>query len=136
MERSKVFLERLSDFTKSLTSLAEALKLDLLKFNEIELDLVKNGQIQKFEYSVELCWKLIKTFLIEQHGIEIVSPKSAIKEFFGVNLIDEEEYELLIKMIDDRNRLSHIYNELFFNEIYSRLVNYLNLMEKVIKKIQ
>lgn len=135
MERSKVFLERLSEFSKSLSSLAEALKLDLSKFNEIELDLIKNGQIQKFEYSIELCWKIIKTFLSEQHGIETVSPKSAIKEFFGVNLVDEEEYELLIQMIDDRNRLSHIYNELFFNEIYSRLVNYLNLMEKVIKKI-
>ncbi len=52
MERSKVFLGRLSDFSKSLTSLAEALKLDLSKYNEIELDLVKNGQIQKFEYSI------------------------------------------------------------------------------------
>jgi hypothetical protein len=60
MERSKVFLERLSDYTKSLTSLSEALKIDLSKFNEIELDLVKNGQIHKFEYSVELCWKLIR----------------------------------------------------------------------------
>lgn len=119
-----------------MTSLAEVLKLDLSKFNEIELDLVKNGQIQKFEYSIELCWKIIKTFLSEQHGIETVSPKSAIKEFFGVNLVDEEEYELLIQMIDDRNRLSHIYNELFFNEIYSRLMKYLSLMQKVIKKIQ
>lgn len=136
MERSRVFIERLSDFSKSLTSLAEALTLNLSKFNEIELDLVKNGQIQKLEYSIELCWKLIKTFLNEQHGIETVSPKSAIKEFFGVNLIDEEEYELLIQMIDDRNRLSHIYNELFFNEIYSRLVIYLDLMEKVMKKIK
>ncbi len=136
MERSKIFLERLSDFSKSVTSLAEALKLDLSRFNEIELDIVKNGQVQKFEYSIELCWKIIKAFLSEQHGIETVSPKSAIKEFFGVNLVDEGEYELLIQMIDDRNRLSHIYNELFFNEIYSRLVNYLNLMEKVIKKIK
>ena len=136
MERSRVFTERFSDFSKSLNSLAEVLKLDLSKFNEIELDLVKNGQIQKFEYSSELCWKIIKAFLSEQHGIETVSPKSAIKEFFGVNLLDEEEYELLIQMIDDRNRLSHIYNELFFNEIYSRLVNYLTLMEKVIKKIK
>lgn len=136
MERSRVFIERLSDFSKSLTSLAEALTLNLSKFNEIELDLVKNGQIQKLEYSIELCWKLIKTFLNEQHGIETVSPKSAIKEFFCVNLIDEEEYELLIQMIDDRNRLSHIYNELFFNEIYSRLVIYLDLMEKVMKKIK
>jgi len=136
MERSKVLLGRLSDFSKSLTSLAEVLKLDLSKYNEIELDLVKNGQIQKLEYSIELCWKTIKTFLSEQHGIETVSPKSAIKEFFGVNLIDEAEYELLIQMIDDRNRLSHIYNELVFQEIYARLVSYLNIMKKVLIKIK
>lgn len=136
MERSKIFLERLSDFSKSLSSLAEALKLDLSKFNEVELDLVKNGQIQKLEYSIELCWKVIKSFLSEQHGIETVSPKSAIKEFFVVNLLDEAEYELLIQMIDDRNRLSHIYNELFFREIYARLVSYLKLMEKVLTKIK
>lgn len=136
MERSKVLLGRLSDFSKSLTSLAEVLKLDLSKYNEIELDLVKNGQIQKLEYSIELCWKTIKTFLSEQHGIETVSPKSAIKELFGVNLIDEAEYELLIQMIDDRNRLSHIYNELVFQEIYARLVSYLNIMKKVLIKIK
>lgn len=55
MERSKVFLEKLSDYSKSLASLSEALNLDLSKFNEIELDLVKNGQVQKFEYSVDIC---------------------------------------------------------------------------------
>lgn len=136
MERSKVFLGKLSDYSKSLASLSEALKLDLSKFNEIELDIVKNGQIQKFEYSVELCWKLIKAFLSEQHGIEAVSPKSAIKEFFIINLLDEGEYELLIQMIDDRNRLSHIYNEVFFEEIYSKLKVYLDLMEKILVKIQ
>lgn len=136
MERSKVFLERLSDFSKSLISLSKALKLDLSKFNEIEIDLVKNGQIQKFEYSVELCWKLVKAFLSEHHGVETVSPKSAVKELFRVNLMDEHEYELFIQMIDDRNRLSHIYNEVFFNEIYSRLENYYDLMEKVLTKIK
>ena len=52
MERSRVFLERFADYSKSLVSLADVLKLDLSKFNEVELDLVKNGQIQKFEYSV------------------------------------------------------------------------------------
>lgn len=80
--------------------------------------------------------ELVKAFLSEQHGIETVSPKSAVKEFFRVNLMDEQEYELSIQMIDDRNRLSHIYNEVFFNEIYSRLKNYHTLMEKVITKIK
>lgn len=75
MEQSNIFLERFSDFSKSLNSFKQTLQLDLTKYKEVELDLIKNGQIQKFEYSVELCWKLLKVYLSEKHGIETVSPK-------------------------------------------------------------
>ena len=46
-------------------------------------------------------------------------------------IISEDEYELLLEMLDDRNRLSHIYKEEFFNEIHSKLSNYLFVMKKV-----
>lgn len=131
MESFNTLTERLSDFTASLKTLEQSLKLDLNNYKEIELDTIKNRQVQKFEYCVELCWKVIKVFLSSRHGIEIVSPKSAIKEFFRVDVISEQEYELLIQMIDDRNRLSHIYNDLFFEDIYLKLNSYLDLMKKV-----
>ena len=135
MERSKILTEKISDYKNAIDSFSIAIDLDLSKYGNVELDLLKNGQIQKFEYALELCWKVLKLFLNEIHGIESVSPKSAIKEFFGIGMIDEAEYELLIQMIDDRNRLSHIYNELFFEEIYSRLNNYLAILVKVYQKV-
>jgi len=136
MESDNTLTARLEDFSSALNTLEQSLRLDLTKYKDIELDVVKSGQIQKFEYCTELCWKAIKVFLNIIHGIDVVSPKSAIKEFYRVELIREPEYELLNQMLDDRNRLSHIYNELFFEEIYLKLNYYLDLMKKVMDKMK
>lgn len=136
MESGSTLKERLADFASALNTFEQSLQLDLSRYRDVELDTIKNGQIQKFEYCEELCWKTIKEFLNSVHGIDAVSPKSAIKEFFRVNLIYEKEYELLSQMLDDRNRLSHIYNELFFENIYSKLNDYLKLMRKVSDKMK
>ena len=136
MESDNTLTARLEDFSSALNTLEQSLRFDLTKYKDIELDVVKSGQIQKFEYCTELCWKAIKVFLNIIHGIDVVSPKSAIKEFYRVELIREPEYELLNQMLDDRNRLSHIYNELFFEEIYLKLNYYLDLMKKVMDKMK
>ena len=70
-------------------------------------------------------------FLNTVHGVDAVSPKSTIKEFYRVALVNEQEYELLNEMLDDRNRLSHIYNELFFEDIYLKLNDYYAVMKKI-----
>ena len=41
------------------------------KYSEIELDLIKNGKIQKFEYCTELAWKVSKIFL-EYQTAEVI----------------------------------------------------------------
>jgi len=136
MESNNQLKTRLADFISALQTFEQAMQLDLTRYKDIELDTLKSGQIQKFEYGVELCWKTIKIFLDVTHGINTVSPKSAIKEFFRIELISESEYELLNQMLDDRNRLSHIYNEMYFDEIYVNLNDYLTLMKKVADKIK
>jgi nucleotidyltransferase substrate binding protein (TIGR01987 family) len=136
MESDNTLKTRTTDFVSVLQTFEQALQLDLTKYKDIELDILKSGQIQKFEYSAELCWKTIKIFLDVEHGLNTVSPKSAIKEFFRIELITEQEYELLNQMLDDRNRLSHIYNALFVNEIYVKLNDYLTLMKRVLSKIK
>lgn len=135
MEPADTLAARLTDFLSSLNTFERSLQLDMTKYKGVELDTVKNGQIQKFEYCIELCWKIIKVFLNTVHGVDAVSPKSTIKEFYRVALVTEQEYELLNEMLDDRNRLSHIYNELFFEDIYLKLNDYLVVMKKVSEKI-
>ncbi len=136
MEPTNTLAARLTDFLSSLNTFERSLQLEMTKYEGVELDTIKNGQIQKFEYSVELCWKTIKVFLNSVHGVDAVSPKSTIKEFYRVALINEQQYELLNEMLDDRNRLSHIYNELFFEDIYLKLNDYLVVMKKVSEKMR
>ena len=135
MESTDTLTARLADFKSALNTLQLSLQLDLGKYNNVELDTVKSGQIQKFEYCTELCWKTVKIFLAHKHGIDTISPKTTIKEFYRISLIDDKNYELLIQMLDDRNRLSHIYNELFFEDIYLKLDVYFKVMKKVLDNI-
>ena len=136
MEPADTLAARLTDFLSSLNTFERSLQLDMTKYKGVELDTIKNGQIQKFEYCIVLCWKIIKVFLNTVHGVDAVSPKSTIKEFYRVDLVNEQEYELITEMLDDRNRLSHIYNELFFKDIYLKLNDYLVVMNKVSERMR
>ena len=67
----RVFSQKLKELKTAVQGFADAMQLDLSKYTtELELDLIKNGQIQKFEYSLELTWKFIKYFLYNQKGVD------------------------------------------------------------------
>ena len=136
MESTNILTARLTDLLSALDTFERSLQLDLTKYEGIELDTIKNGQIQRFEYCIELCWKTMKVFLNTAHGVDAVSPKSTIKEFYRVDLVNEQEYELLTEMLDDRSRLSHIYNESFFEDIYLKLNDYLVVMKKISERMK
>ncbi|HLP48453.1 MAG TPA: HI0074 family nucleotidyltransferase substrate-binding subunit [Candidatus Kapabacteria bacterium] len=95
------------------------------------VDGLENGMVQKFEYTIELCWKLIKKFLLKEDGIDAKTPKHSVKEFYNIGYIDEEAYLNLIEMINDRNKLSHIYDGTEFRKILNRFPCYLKIFEKV-----
>src|SRR3989338_8721422 len=122
-------MELLTNKCQTLATAVESfralLAVDLTYYTApIILDGIKNGQIQKFEYTAELSWKLIKKFLWQVDGIETKSPKSAIKAFYTSGHVDEAGYRQLIEMIDDRNFLSHIYDEGDFVRIHQKLSSY------------
>lgn len=131
MESTQKYENKLNNFKRSLEDLQSSLSINPSGYSEREGDVIKNGQLQKFEITFEQCWKAIKSFLIDKHGIESVSPKSTIKEFYLGKFIDENEYELLLQMLIDRNSLSHIYSEIYMNQIHSRLKDHFSLLEKI-----
>lgn len=102
------------------------------KYSEIELDLIKNGKIQKFEYCTELAWKVSKIFLEYQTAEVILSPKMVYKSLYLNKLIAEELYFDLCKTLEDRNKLSHIYKEEMYNEVYQNLEKHLIALQTLI----
>lgn len=135
MEYAGGYEKKLISLEQALNSFEKAMAIDASNFGDIEQDTIKSGQVQKFEVCVELFWKMIKKFLYDIHGLESVSPKMAMKQLYRIQYVNEINYETLIEMINDRNRLSHVYNEEQFNEIYSRITEYLTLMRMIVNKV-
>ena len=118
-----------ADLRKAISSFKNALNIKMLFDNDVVNDLFVNGQIQKFEYNIELLWKTLKAYFNEGRGITMVYPKEIIKQFFQEELISEEVYILLIDALNSRNLLSHVYNEEIYKEIEPKLKDYARAIE-------
>jgi nucleotidyltransferase substrate binding protein (TIGR01987 family) len=70
---------------------------------------VRDAGVQRFEYTFEVLWKLLKEYLSYKEGIVCNSPKSCFREAFSVGILSEEETVSFIQMTDDRNLTSHTY---------------------------
>ena len=98
------------NFSRALTKLHAALEKDIAA-DELYLD----ATIQRFEFCFELSWKLIKAFL-DYEGVEVNSPRSAIRKAFQTELIADAE--AWFDMLEKRNLSSHTYDEETAKEIY------------------
>ncbi len=115
---------RIQHFRQALESLDYLTTVDTQALAQILderlLDGIENGKAQKFEVVTELCWKSIKDHLRTAKGLDVASPKQAIKAFYRSGRIDEGAYLTLMAAIDTRNRLSPIYDEAKFRAALSR----------------
>lgn len=114
--------QRLANFNKAFDKLESA--AHLIKFaykpeldetinNELfPADIIKEGLIQRFEYTHELAWKVIKDFLVSQGATNIYGSKDATREAFKAGLI--EAGDIWMDMIQSRNLTSSME---FTNEV-------------------
>ena len=114
------------DYEKSVERLNESLKEDI-NTNPVALD----GAIQRFEFTFELAWKLMREVLLYR-GKEVSSPRMAIKQSFKENFF--EDGQGWIDMLDDRNLTSHTYKQDLANEIYERIKNKHYVLLKELKE--
>ncbi len=79
------------------------------------------GLIQRFEFTHELAWNVIKDFFDYQGNTEISGSRDATREAFNKGLI--EDGESWMEMIKSRNKSSHTYNENVAKELVGQIVN-------------
>ncbi|KAB3535522.1 nucleotidyltransferase [Alkaliphilus pronyensis] len=119
------------NYKKALDRLKEAAE----EFNNTTSDVVRDGLIQRFEFTYELSWKTAKEYLEDVGITDKNSPKAVIKEIYAQKLIDNEENWLL--MLNDRNMTSHVYKEEMAEEIAERIVRkYIQEFELLLEKLQ
>ncbi len=111
------FQTKLNNFQNALATLEEAVS----DFDKTALLLVRDGVIQRFEFTAELAWKTVREYLIDEGIAEINTPKSVMKAAFAANLVDDGDG--WIGILNDRNATSHIYDEDEADKIFERIRN-------------
>ena len=104
----------MADYSEKLKNLEKAnkrLREAVTEYKALpDNSLYRDGLIQRFEFTIELTWKTTAEYL-RSHGVALnmVSPKTVFKSAYSLGIIDNEE--LWVKLLDDRNITSHIYDE-------------------------
>lgn len=79
-------------------------------------EFTRDASIQRFEYSFELAWKLLKRYFTAETGIEEYQIKNLFREAGHQNLIDN--VEIWFDYLKARNLTSQTYNEKTAEETY------------------
>ena len=106
----------------------------ILKYDEAN-DLLRDGLIQRFEFTFELAWKTLKVCFEEEGLIGLNSPKAVLREAFSAGIIKDDE--LWLAMLNDRNSTSHIYSQQLAIEICNNIITkYVLAFEKLVEEIK
>jgi len=109
-----------TDVLLAIDRMAQAVSRLESGLERVQDDLDRDGVIQRFEFTVELLWKTLN-ILLDYQGVNCQSPRGCIKLAFRHGLIEDDE--ILLDMIEDRNRSAHVYDEKVAEDIFVRIKN-------------
>lgn len=126
MELDIRWKQRFSNYEKALAKLEEAVNHISKDSNDNSIDslldeMLKEALIQRFEYTHELAWNVMKDYAHYQGNIDVAGSRDATREAFQLHLITEAH--TWMDMIASRNKSSHTYNEVTANEIYIKILS-------------
>lgn len=102
-----------NEYEKALTALKEALDKLKITTNEVDYKITRDACIQRFEFCVELAWKVAQKTL----GSSSTTAKPVIREMAQNKLIKSPEP--WFQFIEARNKSSHTYDEQVAREVLS-----------------
>ena len=109
--------QKLQSYHKALNRLAEVVvEAKKRQLNDFEAD----GLVQRFEFTFELAWKLMKSYA-DYQGVdkEIMGSRDAIRWAFDCDLIADGA--AWMEMLKRRNDTSHNYDEEMSSEVVQQI---------------
>lgn len=125
--------QRFSNYNKALTKLEESViyiqdnflddedEIDMENLEDVVDELIKEGLIQRFEYTHELAWNVMKDYALFQGNSTVGGSRDATREAFKLQIINNAD--TWMDMIQSRNKTSHTYNEETANEIFFKIID-------------
>lgn len=122
-------------FEKTITLLKRKENEDNIDKDEIEV--IKAGVIQNFEFTYELCWKFMKRWIENNISSDIVDGVTR-RELFRLSaenrLIDDVEQWMDYHKA--RNITSHIYDEKIAEEVYRVAADFLTSAKSFLERLE
>lgn len=118
-EESWISFQQLGDALKKLEQ--------AVKKPDDEEHMYRNATIQRFEFTIELFWKVLKKLLLREKII-VTTPRETLQKAYAINWIANEK--LWLRMMDDRNLTSHTYKEENAEIIYDNIKEYFPAMKE------
>ncbi|KAE9536112.1 nucleotidyltransferase substrate binding protein [Ursidibacter arcticus] len=123
--------QRFENYKKAVTQLANA----IAEYGDTEIDIIKEGIVQRFEFTHELAWKLQKDILKAQGEVDIFGSKTASRMAFNRGLITQGE--IWLDMIETRNVTVHTYDETILNTHFKKITQeYLPLFLQFVQRVE
>lgn len=127
------WLQRLEHYQKALARLSAAATLVARNYDDPEQeDLLREGLVQRFEYTQELAWKVMKDYAEYQGYTDIQGSRDAIRTSLQMGIITDRTW---METIADRNITSHCYDEAEFMEVLTKVVNVYLPMFKALEEM-
>jgi nucleotidyltransferase substrate binding protein (TIGR01987 family) len=120
--KSLMIEQNLNSLEKAILSLEDILKQSVNPY-------IRDGVIQRFEYTFELVWKSLQRRL-KDSGLTTGSPKDVFRAAFQSNLI--ENVEVWFEFLKSRNLTVHTYNEDVAEEVYQHAKRFPPFARKVL----
>lgn len=123
--------QRFNNFEKAFIQFKEGID----KYRNTDENLIKEGIVQRFEFTHELAWNVMKDFLIYEGVQDIMGTRSTTRAAFKFELIsDGDEW---MNMIESRNLTIHTYQHSILEQEYIKIINiYLPLIEMFYDKMK
>lgn len=104
-----------ANYCKAVERLREALE----EYKGNPSDTMRDGVIQRFEFTTELAWKACREYLLDMGYADVNGPKPVMREAFAHGIVVDGE--AWIRILTDRNLTSHVYKEQTANEIFEHI---------------
>jgi nucleotidyltransferase substrate binding protein (TIGR01987 family) len=114
---------------QAIDRLAEAINHPEIEQNQY----IQDASIQRFEFVIELFWKVLKKVLAYEK-LEAITPREVLSKSYQYRLINDEE--IWLNMLSDRNLTSHVYKQEDAKRILKHIKTYLPVYQVTYKELK
>lgn len=114
------------EYEKALASLREAIDFLKARTNDLEHKIARDAVIQRFEFCVELAWKVSAKLL----GSSATTARPVVRQMAQNSLIHDPL--VWFDFIEARNKTSHTYNERIAQEVLQTALLFVDEGQKLL----